>query len=391
MKKIVFYVYSLILYFISYLVPKDDKMWLFGSWDGQRYADQSKYLFKYIVKNHTDIRAIWLTRNQMVYEQLKGEGYEVYLLYSIPAIWYSMRAKVLYVTQKILADLHYFNNNKAIFRVQLWHGSSFKKTLHDSHFANVDLKKQKKKKLLNFIFPFYNEQYDLLISTSEEDKAHLSTAFRIPKEKIKIVGHPRNDILFLKKEDDDDKKILYAPTLRRDNNNTVLDVFNNDDINIIDNMMNKIGAKLYVKLHPANTPKSHLLESLTKAENIVLMDQGADIQEAMITCDILITDYSSSWIDFLLTDRPIIFAPFDYDNYLIEDRTFYYDYDKTTPGPKVKNWIEATEWIEKFLNDPSLYFKERKIIRNRFHTFQDANSCERVYKTVLKELKIDLE
>ncbi len=386
MKKIILYVYNLILYFISYLVPKDDKVWLFGSWGGLRYADQSKYLFEYMVKNHTDIRAIWLTRSQMVYDQLKSEGNEVYMLYSIPAIWYSMRAKVLFVTQVILGDLHHFNNNKAIFRVQLWHGSSFKKTLKDSHFAKKNIEKQKKKKLFKFIFPFYNEQYDLLISGSKEDKLHLSTAFELSEEKIKIVGYPRNDILFSKKEENNYKKILYAPTLRRDNNNKVLDVFNNDDINIIDNTMNKIEAKLYVKLHPLNTPKAHLLESLKKAENIVLMNQSSDIQEAMITSDILITDYSSSWIDYLLTDRPLIFAPFDYDNYLIEDRTFYYDYDEVTPGPKVKSWIEASEWIVKFLDNPSLYSDERIIMKNRFHTFQDANSCERVYKTIIKKL-----
>lgn len=386
-KSVIFYIYNLILYFISYFIPKDEKVWLFGSWGGQRYADQSKYLFEYIVKNHTDIRAIWLTRSQTVYDQLKSEGQEVYLLYSVSAIWLSMRAKVLLVTQKILGDVHHFNNNKTIFRVQLWHGSSFKKTLHDSHFAKKSIGNQKEKNLLKFMIPFYVEKYDLLISGSKEDKIHLSTAFRLSEEKIEIVGYPRNDILFSKREEGNTKKILYAPTLRRDNNNKVLDVFNNDDIQIIDNIMNKIEAKLYVKLHPLNTPNSDLLKSLTKAENIVLLDQGADIQQEMITCDILMTDYSSSWIDFLLTDRPVIFAPFDYDNYLIEDRTFYYDYNETTPGPKVKNWIEATEWMEKFLNDPSLYSEERIVMKNRFHTFQDANSCERVYDIIREKLQ----
>lgn len=385
-KSIIFYIYNLILYFISYFIPKDEKVWLFGSWGGLRYADQSKYLFEYIVKNHTDIRAIWLTRSQTVYDRLKSEEREVYLLYSISAIWLSMRAKVLFVTQKILGDMHHFNNNKAIVKVQLWHGSSFKKTLHDSHFAKKNIKSQKKKKLFKLIFPFYEEKYDLLISGSKEDKLHLSTAFQLAEDKIEIVGYPRNDILFSKREEKNTKKILYAPTLRRDNNNKVLDVFCDDDIHMIDNTMNKLEAKLYVKIHPLNTPNSDLMKSLIQAKNIVLMDQGVDIQEEMITCDILITDYSSSWIDFLLNGRPIIFAPFDYDNYLIEDRTFYYDYNEITPGPKVKNWIEAIEWIEKFLNDPSIYSKERTIMKNRFHTFQDANSCERVYKAIIKKL-----
>ncbi len=391
MKKIksaIFYIYNLILYFISYVVPKDDNVWIFGSWGGERYADQSKYLFEYMLKNYPEMRPIWLTRSQTVYARLKNEGNEVYLLYSIPAIWYSMRAKVLYVTQTIQGDLHYFNNNKAIFRVQLWHGTSFKKVFFDVEgpHGKTKLRYQKVAKVINFIFPFYLEQYDLMIATSKEDKIHLSTAFRIAEERIRIIGHPRNDILFSKKEKSDHKKVLYAPTIRSDNDNKVLDVFNHHDINQIDKIMYKIKAKLYVKLHPSNTPKAHLLESIKKSENIVLMDQSIDIQEAMITCDILMTDYSSSWIDYLLTDRPIIFSIFDYENYLKNNRTFYYDYNETTPGPKVKNWAEAVEWIEKFLDDPSMYSEERKVIRNRFHTFQDANSCERVYKMVLEQL-----
>ena len=383
MKKILFYLYNLLLYFISYLVPKNDKMWLFGSWGGYRYADQSKYLFEYIVKYYPEIRPVWLTRSDEVYEQLKSNGYEVYLHYSLAGIWFSMRAKVLFVAQKIVGDVHHFNNNKAILKVQLWHGSSFKKCFADSHTTI----RSKKIKLLNTFVPFYREEYDLAIAASEEDRIHLSSAFLMSKEKIKITGHPRNDILFSKKEVNKCKKVLYAPTLRRDNNNKVLDVFTLEDIEFIEKIMDKVDAKLYVKLHPYNRPNTHLLECISNAKNIVFMEQGEDIQEAMITCDIFITDYSSSWIDFLLTDRPIIFAPFDYDNYLIEDRTFYYDYDEVTPGPKVKDWSEVSEWIQKFLNNPSLYADERQVIRDRFHTFQDENSCERVYKRVLKELK----
>ena len=388
LKNIISYIYNLLLYLISYLIPKDDKIWIFGSWGGKRYADETKYLFEYVVKNHTDIKAIWLTRNQTVYNQLKSEGYKVYLLYSMSSIWYSMRAKVLFVTQTIQGDLHYFNNNKAIFRIQLWHGTSFKKARFDTEgpLGKKKLKYQKIAKLINFVFPFYHEKYDMMVATSKEDRTHLSTAFRISEEKIKILGHARNDMLFSKKQEQDYKKILYAPTMRGDNNSKVLDIFNDNDIKQIDKVMNKMKSILYVKLHPANTPREHLLESLTKAKNIVLMDQSDDIQEALLIADIFITDYSSSWIDYLLTDRPIIFSPFDYNYYLVNNRTFYYDYNETTPGPKANNWSEATEWMEKLLNDPSLYTEERKIIRNRFHTFQDDNSCERIYETVLKEL-----
>lgn len=387
-EQIIYYVKNFIFYFLSFLVIKNKKIWLFGSWTGQSYSDQSKYLFEYVKKNHPEIKAIWITKSKIVYEQLKNRQNEVYLAYSIPALWYSMRAKVLFVTQSIADDLHHFNNNKGIYRVQLYHGSSFKKVLYDATSSRQSDQYQKINKLKNLFFPFYIEKYDMLIAGSKEDRENVSTAFRISKDKIKLVGFPRNDILFSQRGDNEYKRILYAPTLRRDNNNGVLDVFNNDDLSVVEKMLHKIKCKLYIKLHPYNIPKGHLLESINNAKNIVLVTQGSDIQEALVACDILITDYSSSWVDFLLTDRPIIFAPFDYDNYLIEDRTFYYDYDETTPGPKVRNWSEAMEWIEAFLNNPSLYAQERKIIKNRFHAYQDAHSCERVYNTVMEELNV---
>ena len=59
----------------------------------KRYADQSKYLFEYVLKNHTDIRAIWLRRSQTVYDILKSEGRKVYLHYLISAI---MKKSMIY-------------------------------------------------------------------------------------------------------------------------------------------------------------------------------------------------------------------------------------------------------------------------------------------------------
>lgn len=38
----------------------------FGAWFGEKYADNSKYLFEYVNKNHPEIRVIWVTRNENI-------------------------------------------------------------------------------------------------------------------------------------------------------------------------------------------------------------------------------------------------------------------------------------------------------------------------------------
>ena len=44
-----------------------------------KYSDNSKYLFEYVCKEHPEIRAVWITVNKSVYEELISGGKEVYL------------------------------------------------------------------------------------------------------------------------------------------------------------------------------------------------------------------------------------------------------------------------------------------------------------------------
>ena len=50
--------------------------------------------------------------------------------------------------------------------------------------------------------------------------------------------------------------------------------------------------------------------------------------------DVLITDYSGVFVEFLVTDKPMIFLPYDKDEYEA-DRGFWFDYNQVIPGPQV--------------------------------------------------------
>ena len=100
----------------------------------------------------------------------------------------------------------------------------------------------------------------------------------------------------------------------------------------------------------------------------------------MSKTDILITDYSSVYFDFLLLDRPVIFTPFDIKEYINKDRQLYYDYDKVTPGPRCNNWNEVLIELDKILRGEDGYKKERQQINDYFNKYKDANSSKRVYE-----------
>ena len=99
--------------------------------------------------------------------------------------------------------------------------------------------------------------------------------------------------------------------------------------------------------------------------------------------DFLITDYSSIFFDYLLLDKPIIFAPFDQEDYLKNDREFYYNYELVTPGIKAKDWDEVLERVKNLIYcDNYTYNEERAFIKKMFHTFSDGNSSERVFQAI---------
>jgi len=307
MKKLItlfFYIFNLILYYISLIIPKDKKIWIFGSWFGVKYGDNSRYLFEYINKYHPTIRPIWLTDSEPIIEELESQGYEVYKRYSLRAILIGLQAKYSIFVQTNLSDCMLFLNNPRTHNIQLWHGIPLKKIGFDD---TVSIVKYNKSNLKEKIFPFLKVKYSLLIASSNEDKTNFSTAFNNQYHSIAITGYPRNDIL-LNQKVSNFFTITYLPTFRGSMESEI-DLFSDYkfDADKWHKILNKLKVTLNIKMHPVNKPNDLILSQLSHYNNINFLDEidGAKILEKT---DILITDYSSVYFDYLLTDKPIIFA-----------------------------------------------------------------------------------
>jgi CDP-glycerol glycerophosphotransferase (TagB/SpsB family) len=111
-----------------------------------------------------------------------------------------------------------------------------------------------------------------------------------------------------------------------------------------------------------------------------------DIYPLLKRVNILITDYSSVYFDFLLLDRPIIFAPFDLREFVsLDGQELFYDYDEVTPGPKATDWKGVLEFVERNLQCDD-YKTQRKEICLRFNEFRDCKNSERVYNIIKNSL-----
>ena len=64
--KLIIYILNTPLYWVSCCMPTSSNIWIFGAWFGEKYADNSKYLFEYVNQSHSEIRPIWFSTNKNV-------------------------------------------------------------------------------------------------------------------------------------------------------------------------------------------------------------------------------------------------------------------------------------------------------------------------------------
>ena len=359
-------------------------MWVFGAWLGKKYNDNPKYLFEYINQHRPDLKAIWLTQDEKTRQLVLDKGYRCHRTFSLMGLYYSLCSSVNVFCVSLSKDTHMLWPQK--ININLWHGIPLKKIEFDNKISGAtDDSNSLKRRLKDKIYPFLARRApdNIVVASSQDEKNSLTTAFRIESDHIVIAGSPRLDAFFkLSQMSDAGRKILYMPTHRGEGELNVTDLLMGE-LDVIDSHLDESGCTFYIKLHFYN---QHEVSAQRSYRNIVFMNDEMieqDIYSFLPQVDILITDYSSVYFDFLLADRPIIFAPFDYEDYLKKDRELYYDYEEVTPGPKCKNWGEVVSWIRAFIAEPHLYEAERKSVRDRFHRFQDGKNSERVVETVL--------
>ncbi len=376
------------VYWFSQLVPKKKKLWVFGAWNGKKYGDNSKYLFEYINLNGTEIRPIWLTQNKQAYDLISSKDYEVYYTYSFKGFLFSMMAEKIFVSVGIKDVNQYVVNRKDV--IMMWHGSTpIKKIVFDDTITRN--KQSLIENLIFTLFPFLGSTHlkGLVISGSFESSRIFKSAFDANEEQVILTGFPRNDSFFdisqtapLLTELNNSKltNVIYMPTHRKEGRGELSDLFN-CNFDELNQSLESLNSKLFIKLHYFHL-KTHTFKNLSHVYFITDEDIEQDIYTVLNKFDIMITDYSSVHFDYLLTKKPIIFAPFDKEKYIKNDREFYFNYDEVTPGPQANNWKEILVYIEKFIQNPKLYEEERLNVMNRFNQYTDSQNCQRVFSAI---------
>lgn len=390
-----FLLYGIPIWAISVFCRKKKGRWAFGALRGQKYCDNTRHLFEAACE-FKGLDCAWIAQSAEVVKYVRDQGYNAYSCYSLKGLWHVMTSEAAFYTHRGYVrdgDLPFYAMSNKVFRVQTWHGIPLKKIAYDDEIFSTNPNHTKIYEtiicLATFCFPYlkYVNDPDLILALSEETKSVFAGAFRVDREKVVITGYPRNDQLVKAKECSASiKKIIYMPTFRGDYSEKFDPLSQYGfDLNKLEKNLEDNGYTFHIKLHPFNLPASSMIEAIGKSKFIFLIDE-VDIYSSLCLYDVLVTDYSSVYFDFLLLNKPIVFTPFDYDSYVKNERQFYYSYNDVTPGPKAKDWENFLEILSNLGIACEGYSALAQELKKRFHCYDDNHSSKRVLDVVLNRL-----
>ena len=243
------------------------------------------------------------------------------------------------------------------------------------------------------------QKNSLLTVCSELEKKLMYECFLTDPEIIKVTGMPRNEAFFDSKLKENKNKswteILYAPTWREEGNSTSFFPFSDIDFEDLMAFCETHQVRFNMRAHRYDMDSLYqfLASSGVSKERynkyILLADQKTypDAQVLLTKIDILITDYSSIYLDYLLLNRPIIFIPYDKEEYA-QYRGFLFDYEEHTPGPKTLTYKEFKGSLNDFLSGKDDFLEKRTKLRDTFHLNQEGSYAKNITEEV-KKLRIN--
>ena len=384
---------------LRFLFKRDSNLMVIISRPGSRFSDNSKYFFTYATGlKGDDEKVVYLTIDRNVYQSIIKAGGKAVIHPTLSSFWILIRCGTA------VTDFDWFKFGAYPLTigaklVQLWHGAPLK-------HIELDLLRKRLKATPIWLHPLIKLQkeiigryphYDYLVSTSAW---FVDNVFRHCFKATRFIasGYPRNDILFgwpepgsveyrlahldvdmktldivWKAKKEGMKICLYVPTFRND----MSDPFETQiELRRLSEFAQKNNFIFVLKLHPFMQGKY----CINHYPHLIEYAPVGDVYPLMPHCDLLITDYSSIFFDFLLIDRPIIFFPYDLDHYISQDRAIYFDYDVMTPGPKCHSYEELeAETIKVFsIDHEDNYAKMRKVISQLTHDHKDNQATKRI-------------
>ncbi|ARC69866.1 CDP-glycerol glycerophosphotransferase family protein [Bacillus sp. GM2] len=326
----------------------DQNIIFYESYHGKAMNDNPFAIFKHLINNeeYKNFTHIWALNDQdnpyaQKYKGLKNVRFVK--VHSEEYIKYLTKAK--YLINNVTFPT-YFQKKEGQIYINTWHGTPLK-TLGKDMEGPIGQHKNIQRNFLHSDYILSPNQFTSEKLIDSHDLAGIYNGEIIEE------GYPRMDLTFntdkeeLRKTlenfielDPNKKVILYAPTWRGEVGS--VSNINEELFNHISELNEKIpdDYQLVLKVH---TLLFKYIEHDEQLMNKCIPD-CIDTNELLSLVDILITDYSSIFFDYMATNKPILYFMYDKEQYL-KKRGMYLDVN-TLAGPICKTTDELAKCIK---------------------------------------------
>lgn len=348
------------------LKHKKQSIWLIQE-DAYHACDNGYYLFKHIRKYHPSKRAYYvIKKDSNEYEKVEKYGNVIeygslkhYLYYMVGInITTKEDSSPCPYLFNLLRKFNLYNN-----RVFLQRGIT-KDNIVNLHYKNT--------------------KFRLFVCGAKKEYDYIKENYGYPSQNIKYLGLPRFDEWENKVVDK--SKILIMPTYRNLYGENLEEtkyykrwnslINNKQLIKYIEKNNIVINFYLHNRMH------KYIDHFHTKSKNINIVKSG-DITKLLKESALLVTDYSSVYMDFAYMEKPVIYYQFDYKEYRKTIyKEGYYNYSKDAFGKII---LDEDDLVKKIIAYATLNYKLEDVYvkkMNKFFTKKDSLNSERVYMAI---------
>ncbi|MBQ7266092.1 MAG: CDP-glycerol glycerophosphotransferase family protein [Firmicutes bacterium] len=343
---------------------------VFTNFSGKRYGDSAALIAEELLSRKANYELVWLML----------PGYKADIPKGIKRCSFSLLSRCYHlVTAHVWVDthtkVHWTQKRDKQFYINTWHAFLPLKKVEGDAQESLSLLYMKNVKSNSKLVDIYVSGNKFV--TDLYRRAFFYTG------KILEVGVPRTDVLYDEEKKIEiknkvkkfyniaDKKIvLYAPTFRAD---TTTDCYDLDFYIVLKALQAKFGGDwvFLIRLHPLLIKKAN---KFTYDDNIKNATDYDNMQELLVSADVLITDYSSSSFEFALQNKPCFLYISDYEKYK-NDRNLYFKFEEL-PFDTGKNNAEICEAIENYSADK--YLSKVNDFWKNIGCIDDGNSTKKI-------------
>lgn len=355
--------------FLSLFIKRDKKLIIFCAMHCETFNSNSKYLFLHFLKNEPEYTVKFVINNDELREKLTADYGDHFIDTRTKEGKKTAIKAGTWINSWLDSPIGGIFLNCRRLVIHLGHGTPLK---------NIGLAENDASLLKKIYYKINNTNISYSLACTDFVGSIVGKCMGFGKNKVLINGYPRIDPLFEKpKEIDiltkDSVNILYAPTWRH-YSEVMLFPFKDYDAKKLEDFLVQNNIKLFIRFHPAF--EANLPKEILTLKNVELFSakQYNEIMDYINCFDALITDYSSIYLDYMVLEHPIVFLPYDLEEYE-KQIGFSMPYDENTPGPKPKTLDEFLNVLNAIKTSPANYIECIKELNIKLNS-PTKNACK---------------